>query len=56
MLDDVIYNWKMTSFTMLDGVKSFLRLKDVANTRNRMLGSLSICGSSSVQWGRVGST
>ena len=50
MLDDVICNCKMTSFTALDGVTSFLRLKDVANTRNQMR----IGGSSSVQWRRFG--
>ena len=54
MLDDVICNWKMTSFTLIDGVTSFLSLKNVANTRKRMRRSLSIGGSSSVQWRRVG--
>ena len=38
----------------LDGVTSFLRLKDVTNTRKRMRRSLSIGGSSSVQWRKVG--
>ena len=32
MLADVICNWKMTSFMVLDGVTSFLRLEDVTNT------------------------
>ena len=34
----------------LEGVTSSLRLKDVTNTCKRMRRSLSICGSSSVQW------
>ena len=34
MLADVICYWKMTSFMALDGVTSFLRLKDVTNTLN----------------------
>ena len=50
MLADVICYWKMTSFSALHGVTSFLRLKDVTNTRKRMRRSLSIDGSSSVQW------
>ena len=29
MIADVICYWKMTSFMALDGVTSFLRLKDV---------------------------
>ena len=45
---------KMTSFTVLDGVTSFLRLKDVTITCKRMRRSLSIGGSSSVQWRKVG--
>ena len=32
MLADVICDWKMMSFMALDGVTSFLRLKDVTNT------------------------
>ena len=40
----------MTSFMALDGVTSFLRLKDVTITCKRMRRSLSISGSSSVQW------
>ena len=54
LLADVICNWKMTSFTALDGVTSFLHMKDIANTRKRMGRSLSIGGSSSVQWRKVG--
>ena len=46
---DVICYWKMTSFMVLDGVTSFLRLKDVADTC-----SLNMGGSSSVQWRKVG--
>ena len=40
----------MTSFMALDGVTSFLRLKDVTITCKRMRRGLSIGGSSSVQW------
>ena len=54
MLADVICYWKMMSFMTLDGVTSFLRLKDVANTCKCMRHSLSIGGSSSVQWRRDG--
>ena len=54
MIDDVICYWKMTSFMMLDGVTSFLRLKDVTNTCKRMRGGLSIGESSSVQRRKVG--
>ena len=54
MLADVICYWKMKSFMALDGVTMFLRLKDVTNTRKGMQHSLSICGSSSVQWRKVG--
>ena len=32
MLADIICYWKMMSFMALDGVMSFLRLKDVTNT------------------------
>ena len=39
----------MTSFMALDGVTSFLRLKDVTNTCKRLRRGLSIGGSSSVQ-------
>ena len=51
---DVICYWKMTSFMVLDGVTSFLLLKDVTNTCKYMRRSLSIGGSSSVQWRKVG--
>ena len=44
----------MTSFMTLDGVTSFLRLKDVTKTWKRLRRSLSIGGSSSVQWRKVG--
>ena len=44
----------MTSFMALDGVTSFSRLKDVTITCKRMRRSLSIGGSSSVQWRKVG--
>ena len=43
----------MTSFMALDGVTSFLRLKDVTNTCKRMRRGLSIGGSSSVQRGKL---
>ena len=51
---DSWHHWKMTSFMALDGVTSFLRLKDVTITCKRMRRSLSIGGSSSVQWRKVG--
>ena len=44
----------MTAFMALDGVTAFLRLKDVTNTRKQMRRNLSIGGSSSVQWRKVG--
>ena len=44
----------MTSFMALDGVTSFLRLKDVTITCKRLRRSLKIGGSSSVQWRKVG--
>ena len=47
-------HWKMASFVALDGVTSFLRLIDVTITCKRMRRSLSIGGSSSVQWRKVG--
>ena len=50
MLADIICNWKMTSLMALDGVMSFLSLKDIANTHKGMRRSLSIGRSSSVQW------
>ena len=43
----------MTSFMALDSVTSFLRLKEVTITRKRMQRSLSVVGSSSVQWRKV---
>ena len=54
MIADVIFYWKMTSLMALDGVTSFLRLKDVTNTCKRMQRGLSIGGSSSVQRRKVG--
>ena len=54
MLAGVICYWKMTPFMKLDGVTSFLDLKDVKNTCKRMRRSLSIGGSSLVQWRRNG--
>ena len=44
----------MTSFMTLDGVTSFLRMKEVTNACKRVRRSLSIGGSSSVQWRKVG--
>ena len=44
----------MTSFVALDGVTSFLRLEDVTTSCKRMRRSLSIGGSSSVQWRKIG--
>ena len=49
MTADVIYYQKTTSFMALDGVTSFLRLKDVKNTCKRMRRCLSIGGSSLAQ-------
>ena len=43
----------MTSFVALDGVTSFLRLKDVTITCKGMRRSRRIGGSSSVQWGKL---
>ena len=54
MLADVICYWKMTSYIALDGITSFLHLKDVTNTCKRMRRSLSIGESSSVLWRKVG--
>ena len=54
VLPDVIYYWKMTSFMTLDGVTSFLLLKGVTNSCKRLRRSLSIGGSSSVQWRKDG--
>ena len=42
MIADVFCYWKMTSYMALDGVTSFLRLKDVTNTCKRMRRSLSM--------------
>ena len=54
MIADVICYLKMTSFMALDGVTSFLRLKDVTNTCNRMRGGLGIGVRSSVQRRKTG--
>ena len=53
MLADIICYWKMTLFMALDGVTSFLRLKDVTKACKRQGHSLSI-DSSLVQWRKVG--
>ena len=53
MLADVICNWKMMSFMAIDSVTSFLCL-NVTNKRKQMQHSLSIGGSSAVQWRKVG--
>ena len=44
----------MTSYMVLDGVASFLLLKDVTNICKHMRRSRSIGGSSSLQWRKVG--
>ena len=54
MLPDVVCYCKMMSFMALDGVKLFLGLKDITNTYKHMRHSLTIGGSSSVQWRKVG--
>ena len=54
MIADVICYWEISSFVALDGVTSYLRLKDVTNTCKRMRRGLSIGGSSSVQRRQVG--
>ena len=54
MLADVICHGKIMSFMVLDGVTSFLRLKDVTNICKSMQRSLSFGGSTSVQWRKVG--
>ena len=54
MLADVICCWKMMSFMALDRVTLFLRSKGNTNTHKRMRHSLSIGGSYSVQWRKVG--
>ena len=48
MIADVICYWKMTSFMALDGVTSFIRLKDVTSTYKRKQRGLRIGGSSSI--------
>ena len=53
-LADVNCYCKMTSVMALDGVTSFLRLKDVIDICKRMRHSLTIGGISSVQWRKVG--
>ena len=42
------------SFMALNGVMSFLGLKAVINSRKQMRRSLSIGGSFSVQWRKIG--
>ena len=54
MLANVICNWKMMSFMAIDSVTSFLCLNNVTNKRKQMQRSLSIGGSSAVQWRIVG--
>ena len=46
MIADVICYWENASLIALDGVTSFLRLKDVTNTCKRVRRGLSIGGSS----------
>ena len=53
-LADVIFYSKMTSAMALDGVMSFLRLKDVTYTCKYMRHNPTIDGTSSVQWPKVG--
>ena len=53
-LADVNCYCKMTSIIVLDGITSFLRLKDVINTCTRMQYSSTIGEISSVQWQKVG--
>ena len=52
-LADVNCYWKMTSVIALNGVTSFLHLKDITNTCKRMRHSPTIEGISSVQWGKL---
>ena len=54
MLADLLCYCKMTSFMVLDGVTSLLLLKDVTNACKYKRRSLSIGGSSSLQWWKVG--
>ena len=44
MIADVICYWKMTSFTALDSVTSFLHLNDVTNTCKRMRRGVVLAG------------
>ena len=53
VLADIICYCKMTSLIALDGVMTFLHLKDVTNTCTRMQRSLTIGRNSSVQWLKV---
>ena len=53
MLADIICYWKMMSSMALASV-TLLRLKEATNACKRMRRSLTIGGSSSVQWGKVG--
>ena len=43
----------MTSIVALEGVASFLRLKDITNTCKPIQHSPTIGGISSVQWGKL---
>ena len=43
----------MTSFMVLDGVTSFLRLKDVINACKRMRRGLSIGGAKTESWKKL---
>ena len=54
MIADVIFLLENDVFMALDGVTSFLRLKDVTNTCKRMRRGLRIGGSSSVQRRKFG--
>ena len=54
MLADFICYWEMMAFMTLDGLTLFLRFKDVTNKCKPMQHSLSIGGSSSVQWQKDG--
>ena len=54
MLADVICYWKMTSFMVLDGVTSFLRMRDDTKTNKQMRRSLSIGWSYSMHRRKVG--
>ena len=52
-LADIICYCKMTSVMVLDGVTSYLGLKDVTNTCKRMQHRPTIGGISSVYWRKV---